>query len=383
MTRLTIVPVLALGLLLASCGAKDSAAPPPAPEVGVITLKKQEVQLTTELSGRTAPFLIAEVRPQVTGLVERRMFTEGSMVRKGQQLYQIDAAPYQAAHDQAKATLAKAESSLKAISAQARRAAELVKVDAVSQQEADDAAAALGQASADVAAARAALETARINLGYTRVAAPISGRIGRSAVTAGALVNANQAATLATIQTLDPIYVDVTQSSNEMLQIRHALLNGALTTDKAASAQVRLTLQDGTHYPLAGRLRFTEVSVDPSSGSVVLRAEFPNPQGLLLPGMYVRATLVEAVNQSAILAPQRAVTHDTHGDATAFVVNAEGKAELRKVETSRATDNQWIVTSGLNEGEQLIVDGFQRFAPGSAVTPVAINPKAGPKTEAD
>lgn len=375
MTRLTLIPVLALGLVLASCGTKEAATPPPPPEVGIITLKKEAVQLTTELPGRTAPYLIAEVRPQVTGLIERRLFTEGSMVKKGQQLYQVDAAPYQAAYDQAKANLSRAAANLKAVSAQAKRAAELVKVDAVSQQEADDAAAGLGQAQADVAAARAALETARINLGYTRLAAPISGRIGRSTVTPGALVNANQTMPLATIQTLDPIYVDVTQSSNEMLEIRQALLNGALSTDREASAQVRLTLQDGTEYPLAGRLRFTEVSVDPSSGSVVLRAEFPNPQGLLLPGMYVRATLVEAVNQAAILVPQKAVTRDASGSATAFVVAAEDKVEARKIEASRAIGNRWMVTSGLQEGDRLIVDGLQRFTAGGAVTPVPAEPK--------
>lgn len=367
--------VAGLGLFLAACGGKE-AGPPPAPEVGTITLAPERTEIATELPGRTSPFEVAEIRPQVSGIIVKRLFTEGGHVRQGQQLYQIDPAPYQAALDEAEATLARARANLTATATRARRIAALAKENAASAQEAEDTAAALGQAKADVAAGEAAVERARINLGYTRLSAPITGRIGRSLVTVGALVNANQTEPLAVVQRLDPIYVDVTQSSNIMLQLRAAMEQGKLATDRDASAAVRLTLQDGTEYPLAGRLQFAEVTVDPSTGSVVMRARFPNPHEVLLPGMYVRTHLVEAVAPQAILAPQKAIGRDTRGRATAFVVTKDNKVELRQVTVTQAVANRWIVADGLKAGDRLIVDGLQRIRPGMDVRPVAAGANA-------
>lgn len=366
---------------LAACGA-EQAAPPPVPEVGVITVQPAPVRLTTELPGRTAPYMISEVRPQVSGLIQKRLFEEGASVQKGQLLYQIDPAPNQAAHDQAKAALARAEATLRAISTRAARMRDLVGIDAVSKQDADDASAAHGQAIADVAAARAALQTARINLGYTRVLAPISGRIGRSSFTPGALVTAGQAAPLAVIQSLDPIYVDVTQSSTEMLKLKQAFASGKLARGGDATARVELALQDGSKYPVHGQLKFSEVSVDPTSGSVVLRAEFPNPNGLLLPGMYVRATLIEAIDEQAIVVPQQGITRDQRGRAVAFVVGADHKIAQRFVETGKAIGNGWLVTAGLKSGDRLVIDGVQHAQPGTVVKPVPIKLRAATaKTE--
>jgi len=365
-------PLLVLGaaLALAACGAGDSAQAPAAPEVGFITVRAESAALTTELPGRTVPYMVSDVRPQVSGIIRTRLFEEGAAVSKGQTLYQIDPAPYQAAYNQAQATLARAEATLRAVASRAARTADLADVDAVSKQEAEDAASAHGQAMADVAAARAGVEAARINLGYTRITAPISGRIGRSAITPGALVTADQPTPLATIQALDPIYVDVTRSSTELLKLRRTFgANGGAGKDDV-TARVELTLQDGTRYPTPGELKFSEVSVDPRSGAVVLRAVFPNRDGMLMPGMYVRATLTEGVDEQAIVVPQRAITRDQRGRPYAMVVGQDNKVEQRFVEAPRTIGNRWLITDGLKEGDRVVVEGLQRAAPGAVVKPV-------------
>lgn len=355
-------------LILGACGKRPSAPPPSAPpEVGVVTVTTQAAPLRTELAGRTAAYEISEVRPQVSGIIRGRSFAEGGLVRAGQVLYEIDPATYRAAVDQASAAVASAEASVGASKLQAQRYADLVKINAVSRQEADNAQAAFRQATANVSQARAALQSARINLGYTQVKAPISGRIGRSSVTQGALVTASQATPLATIQRLDPIYVDVTQSSADLLRLRRQVSSGGV---QRTSTPVRLMLEDGTQYGPSGVLQFTEPTVDPATGSVTLRAVFPNPAGVLLPGTFVRAVVTQAVDASAILAPQQGVSRDEQGRPTAMVVGAGNTAEPRTLTTGAAVGDRWIVTSGLKPGEQLIVEGLQRVKPGAKVRPV-------------
>jgi membrane fusion protein (multidrug efflux system) len=355
---------------LAACGAKPPARPQQTPEAGYVVLKPQAAPLSTELPGRTAPFAISEVRPQVNGIVQARLFTEGSSVRKGQPLYRIDPAPYKAAVDQAKAQLASAEASLASVKAKAERYAELVKIKAVSQQDYDDAQAAYHQGQASVQQAKAALQTAQINLGYTDIRAPISGRIGVSTLTQGALATAGQAAALTTIQTLDPIYVDVTQSTAELLRLESDIRRGVARKDAPLRAQVQLTLEDGSTYPLQGKLEVTDVTEDPASGAVTIRALFPNPQGLLLPGMFVRAKINEALVPDALLVPQQGVSRDPKGGATVLVVNDQNKAELRNVVTGQAIGANWLVTSGLQPGDKVIVEGLQRIQQGMTVRPV-------------
>jgi len=359
-------------IALAACGKSEAPAPAgsAAPQVGVVVVQPQRVAITTELPGRTAATLVAEVRPQVTGIVQARRFTEGGEVKAGQVLYQIDPATYRAAHDSARAALARAEASLQTARLKAQRFKELVAIKAVSQQEADDAAAALQQGDADVAAARAAVESARINLGYTAVTSPISGRIGKSTVTEGALVTANQATALATVQKLDPVYVDVTQSSGSVLRLRRAFASGTLQRASDTAARVKLLLEDGTPYPLEGKLQFTDVTVEPSTGAIVLRALFPNPKGELLPGMYVRAIIEEGVRENAITVPQQAVTRDGKGDATALVVGADGKVEQRRLQTARTLGDDWLIDDGIKAGDRVIVDNLQRVRPGVQVQPV-------------
>lgn len=358
-------------LVLSGCGQPaNSEAAAAAPDVGIVEIRAQAITLTTELSGRTSAFQVSEVRPQVGGIIQKRLFVEGADVKAGQALYQIDPASYQATYDSARANLAKAEASLISIRNKASRYEELVAIKAVSQQENDDSQAALKQAQADVAAARAALETARINLAYSRVTSPIAGRIGRSSVTPGALVTTGQAAALATIQQLDTIYVDVTQSSADLLRLRRDLASGQLKTAGANQAAVKLILEDGSTYPLAGKLQFSDVTVDQSTGSITLRAVFPNPGGELLPGMYVRAVLEEGAEEQAILAPQQGVTRDTKGNPTALVVGPDNKVELRVLKTRRTIGDKWLVSEGLKAGDKLIVDGLQRIAPGATVNPV-------------
>jgi membrane fusion protein (multidrug efflux system) len=365
-----LLSALALAALaVAGCG-KPPARPPQTPEAGFVVMRAQAQPLTTELPGRTSPLAISEVRPQVNGIVQERLFTEGSTVKKGQPLYRINPAPYQAAVNQAKAQLANVEASLATVKLKAERYADLVKIKAVSQQDYDDAQAAARQGEAQVLQAKAALETAQINLGYTDIKAPISGRIGVSAITQGALATAGQATALTTIQTLDPIYVDVTQSSAELLRLERSIQGGQVRKDAPLSAKVKLLLEDGSTYPLEGRLQFTDVTVDPNSGAVTLRAEFPNPQGMLLPGMFVRAVITQAVAPDAILVPQQAVSRDPKGGATVLVVNAQNKAELRPIEIGQAVGPNWIATKGLNPGDKVISEGLQRIRDGAAVRPV-------------
>nr|WP_315431565.1 efflux RND transporter periplasmic adaptor subunit [uncultured Albidiferax sp.] len=365
---------LAASALLAACGkAPQGGAPGPqgTPQVSFVVVQPQRVALTTELPGRTTPVLVSDVRPQITGLVQTRRFTEGSDVKAGELLYQIDPATYRASADSAQAALAKAEANLVSVKLKAGRYQELVAIKAVSQQEADDAAASLLQAEADVASAKAALQTAKINLDYTRITSPISGRVGKSSVTPGALVTANQATALATVQQLNPIYVDVTQSSSEVLRLKRALSKGSL---RSGTAKAKLLLEDGSSYALEGKLKFSDVTVDPNTGAITLRAEFPNPSGELLPGMYVRAVLEEGVMEQAVLAPQRAVARDSTGKPTAYVVTADGKLEQRALQTGRAIGDQWLVTSGLQAGDRLVVEGQQKAQPGAAVEAVAYDP---------
>ncbi|MGZ3312824.1 MAG: efflux RND transporter periplasmic adaptor subunit [Caulobacteraceae bacterium] len=363
------IPVLACALALAACG-KPPARPQPTPEAGYVVIKTEAQALTTELPGRTSPLAISEVRPQVNGIILERLFTEGSTVRKGQSLYRIDPAPYRAAVDQAKAQLASVQANMATVKVKSERYADLVKVKAVSQQDYDDAQAAYRQAQAGELQAKAALQTAEINLGYTDIKAPISGRIGVSAITQGALATAGQAGALTTIQTLDPIYVDVTQSSAELLRLERDIRNGLARKDAPLAARVRLTLEDGSVYPLEGKLQFTDVTVDPNSGAVTIRAVFPNPQGMLLPGMFVRARLNEAMAPDAILVPQQGVSRDPKGGATVLVVNGQNKAELRSIEIGQAVGPNWLATKGLKAGDRVIVEGLQRIQAGATVRPV-------------
>lgn len=349
-------------------GDADSAsAAPPAPTVTVLRVETEAVPLFTELPGRTTPYLIAELRPQVTGIVKERPFEEGSEVEAGQLLYQIDPALYQAAYASAQASLARAEANLTMAQLKAKRYSGLEKSDAVSKQANDEATAEARQAQADVAAAMAALQKARIELDYTQLKAPIAGRIGRSAVTPGALVTANQPATLATVQQLDPIYVDLTQSSAEILRIRRQLEAGELRRGPGDSLPVTLVLEDGTEYGPEGTLAFSEVTVDEGTGSVTLRARFPNPKGELLPGTYVRARLPLGVRADAILVPHAALSRDARGKPQVMVVSAEGQVEARPVTTVQSRGDQWVIGDGLAAGELVIVEGLQRARPGTLV----------------
>lgn len=369
-----LVAILAGLMLMTGCGTKTSAvAPPPPsapPEVGVVVVQPQRVALTTELSGRTAPCQVAEVRPQVNGIIQKRVFVEGSDVKAGEVLYRIDPATYQAAFASAKAAEARAEANLGTLKLKEQRYGDLVKIKAVSQQDYDDAHAALKQAEADVAYAKAAVETARINLAYTRVTAPISGRIGRSTVTDGALVTASQPAALATIQHLGSMYVDVTQTTAELLTLKQNLANGVMKKGNSAQAPVKLLLENGSPYPLTGTLKFSEVTVDQSTGSVTLRALFPNPKQTLLPGMFVRAIVEEGVNESAILVPQRGVTRNPKGEATVMVVGDGEKVEPRPIKVVRTVGDNWLVSDGLKAGDRVILEGIQRAKPGTSVKAV-------------
>ena len=450
------VPALLAAALVAGCGkSKPAAGPTPGPpEVGVVTIQPQRVAVTTELAGRISAYLAAEVRPQVGGIVQERLFTEGSDVRAGEVLYRIDPATYRSAHASAQAALARAQAAQASAQAalattratqasataalatakaahenalagrsraeanavprrlKAERYAELVAINAVSRQDADDAAAAVKQseaeiqsaeaavsgakaeiaraeaavsgtvaeiaraeaaiqsAAAEIAGAEAALESARINLSRAEVTAPISGRIGRSAVTTGALVTANQAAALATIQQLDQVYVDVTESSSNLLRLRQNLTSGRLTAGGAGQAVVRLVLENGTPYPLEGALKFSDVTVQPGTGSVMLRSVFPNPDLLLLPGMFVRAVVQEGVNESGVLLPQRGVSRNQKGEPVAMVVGADEKVEARVLKIDRALGDQWLVSDGLAAGDRVILEGLQRARPGTPVKAV-------------
>lgn len=335
--------------------------------VSVVTLKPTASAVSRELAGRTVPSLIAEVRPQITGLVERRLFEEGSHVRAGQPLYAIDDSAYRSSHDSARAALARAEAGLTTARLNANRASELVKIDAISRQDADNAEAAFRQAQADVNAQRAALQGANVTLGFTRIEAPISGQIGRSSVTQGALVTAAQQAPLATIQQLDPMYVDVAQSSSELLALRREAADGDLRS--ASDVPVKIILEDGSVHSHEGRMAFSEATVDPSTGSYTVRVVVPNPDGVLMPGMYVRAVLTSGVRPDALLVPQRAVTRDPKGAASVMVVGPDNKVAPRPIKVGRTVGDAWLVESGLKAGDRVIVEGLQKVAPGAAVAP--------------
>jgi membrane fusion protein (multidrug efflux system) len=366
----------ALVLLLSACGGGgEQPAPAGPPEVGVVTIRTESVVLSSELPGRTSAYESSEVRPQVNGLILERLFTEGDQVRAGQALYRIDPAPYEAQVASARAALGRARSAIASTSALARRYSELVKINAISRQDAENAVVGAQQAQADVAAQQAALRSAQIDLARTTIRAPISGRIGRSTYTTGALVSASQADPLTTIQRLDPIFVDIQQSSADVLRLRQQMLSGELSRGGGA-ARVRLKLEDGSTYPEEGVLKFTDVTVDPATGSQVVRAQFPNTRGLLLPGMYVRAELVEGTRSNGILVPQSAVSRDEKGSPTVMVAGAQGKVEMRKLTAPRTVGTNWLVTAGLKPGDKVIVEGAQNLRPGATVKPVPMGAKA-------
>jgi membrane fusion protein (multidrug efflux system) len=372
--------LLSAPLATSGCESKRAVASAPARpvEVGVVTLKTEPVTLTTELPGRTSAYRVAEVRARVNGIVQKRLFTEGSDVKEGARLFLIDPAPYQASFESARAALLRAEATVSAASAKAERYGKLVQHHAVSQQEYDEAVAAAKGAEADVAAGRAAEKTARINLQYTRVTAPLSGRIGRAEVTEGAYVQQSTATLLATIQQLDPMYVDLTWSTADALRLRRQLESGKLK-NKDGHASVKLLLEDGREYGVPGTMQFADVTVDPTTGSISLRALFPNPRGELLPGMFVRARLEEGTVSDGLLVPQRGVTRNQTGQATALVVNAQSKVERRQFQTARAIGDAWLVNEGLKPGDRVIVEGLQRVKPGATVVPTAAKAPPGAK----
>jgi len=370
-----VIAAAAMAALLSACGKKEAPPAPPPPEVGVYTVRTSAVPVTTELPGRTNAYLVAEVRARVDGIVLRREFTEGSEVKGGQRLYKIDPAPYQATLDSARATLAKAQANLATITAQAARYKVLVQANAVSKQDYDNVVAALGQAQADVASGKAAVQTAAINLAYTDVVSPIAGRIGKSQVTPGAYVQAASATLMSTVQMLDPMYVDLTQSSVDALRLRRELQEGRLQTNGPNSAKISLILEDGTKYPLDGKLQFTDVTVDQSTGSVTLRGLFANPDRVLLPGMFVRAQVAEGVNDRALLVPQVGVTHNPKGQPVALVVGDDNKVAVRVLVANRTYGPYWIVESGLKPGERVVVQGIEKAKPDAVVRPVAASLK--------
>lgn len=366
----------ALVLLLAACGgqAPQGAGAGGAAPVSYVVVKQDTITLTTELPGRTSPYESSDVRPQVNGLIVARLFTEGDMVHQGQPLYRIDPAPYEASVASARAALAKAQAAIASNEALARRYGELVKINAIARQDYENALTTAAQARADVAAQQAALHSAQIDLARTTVRAPISGRIGRSLFTTGALVSASQSSALTTIQRLAPIYVDIQQSSADLLKLRQQILAGKIARD--GNAKVQLILEDGSTYAPLGALRFADVTVDQTTGSQVIRALFPNPDGLLMPGMFVRARLVEGTQQNAMLVPQRAVGRDERGNPTVMVVGTDNKVEVRPLQSGRTSGSDWVVTAGLRPGDKVIVEGGMMLRPGMPVTPQPWNPNA-------
>ena len=367
--------LLALPLLWLGCSQQSKPTKSAMTvEVGTYTLSAQNVTLTRELPGRTKATLSSEIRPQVGGIIQARFFEEGAFVKKDALLYQIDPSSYQAAFEEAKATLQNAEALVESTRLKSERYADLVKIDGVSKQDMEDAKASYLQAVASVEAKKAALQTARINLEYTKIKAPISGRIGTSSVTVGALVTANQTTALATIRTLDPIYVDLTQSSTQLLKLRALLEQQGI---KQGSTKLALKLEDGSMYKQNGTLQFQEIAVDESTGSVTLRATFPNPDGVLLPGMYVRTLVDEAVNSAAILVPQQAIQRDPKGNATALIVTADNKVEKRVLVTERSIGDTWLVNSGLNAGDRVIVEGVNKVRVGDVVRVVDVTTTLG------
>ena len=364
--RSLITPLL-LVVVLVACEKQQAPSPQKLPiAVTVVTLKTEPVTLSRQLPGRTNPYVVAEVRPQVTGIVKERLFTEGSLVKAGQALYQLDDATYRASYNSAKALLARAEASVEIALFNADRAEELIKTNAVSKQALLNALAEKRQAEADAGVAQAQVASAQVKLSYARITSPIDGRIGKSTVTRGALVTADQVTPLATVQQLDPIYVDLTRSANELLELRRELSSG--NARKTTGIPVTITFEDGTRYENEGELTFTDVAVDPMTGSYALRVVVPNPDSLLMPGMYVRAIVSNAVLDSGLLVPQKGISRDTKGNARAMVVNRDGIVEQRAVQVSRTVSDQWLVNGGLVEGDRVIVEGLQKVRPGTQVT---------------
>lgn len=368
-----IVPAIGLALIIAGCGEsqQQAAAPAGPPQVSVVTVSEQPVTLSSELPGRTSAYETSDVRPQVSGLVLKRLFQEGDVVRAGQPLYRIDPAPYQAQVASARAALTRARAAIASTQALSRRYGELVKINAISRQEAENAQTGAQQAQADVSAQQAALRNAQIDLTRTTIRAPISGRIGRSTYTAGALVTAGQAEALTTIQRLDPMYVDIQQSSADVLNLRQQIMSGDLSRGGGA-AKVRLKLENGSTYPVEGTLKFTDVTVDPTTGSQVVRAVFPNAQGLLLPGMYARAELIEGTKSNGLMVPIRAVARDERGNPTTMVVGSDGKLQVRQITAPRTIGQNWLVTQGLRAGDKVVVEGGQSLRPGTTVKAVSM-----------
>lgn len=373
LSRPLIASFLLSPLLLAACSAEAPSEPPPAPAVNYVTLATRPVTLTRQLPGRTSAYVVAEVRPQVTGIVEERLFDEGALVAEGQPLYQLDDATYRAAWNSAKATLARAKATVDVARLNAERAEELIKVDAISKQEYDDATAVLRQAEADVGVAEAQVASTAVELRYARISSPIEGRIGKSTVTRGALVTADQSQPLTTVQQLDPIYVDVNQSASELLELRRQLADKMVR--RTEGVPVTILLEDGTEYEHGGELTFSDVAVNPMTGSYALRAVVPNPDHLLMPGMYVRAVISNAVLDEGLLVPQQGIARDPGGNANAMVLTDDNKVEQRTVTVRRAVGNDWLVESGLSAGDRVIVEGLQKIQPGMQVqgTEVALN----------
>jgi membrane fusion protein (multidrug efflux system) len=366
--------------LLAACQPAPQVPPRPTPQVIVRTLQARPLPLRTELPGRTSAYQVAEVRPQVGGIVRERLFQEGAAVRAGQVLYQIDPAPYQAALEQAEASLASARAAARISELQLQRYRQLLPLKSISQQDFDNSEANYGQAQATIRQREAAANAARIDLARTRITAPISGRTGRSVITPGALVSANQANALTTISQLDPIYVDLTQSSADLLRLRQSLKSGRLQQGGAGAQKVSLVLEDGTTYPLEGRMQLAEVTVDATTGSVLLRAQFPNPEALLLPGMYVRALVTEGIDAKGMLVPQPAIVRDRKGGATVRVVTADGTLDSRPVTLAGSVNGEWLVTEGLNDGDRVVIEGATGAPPGAHVEIVAAGDKAARQT---
>ena len=376
------VLVLASVFLVWGCTRKNSQASMAqgGPEVAVVEVKTERIGLTTELPGRTTAYRVAEIRPQISGLIQKRLFTEGADVKAGDLLYQIDPAPFQAVLDNAVAALNRSEANLLPARARAQRFKELLGDKSVSQQDYDDAEGARRQAEADIKYWKAAADTARINLSYAQITSPISGRIGRSSITDGAIVTAYQPLALAVVQQLDPIYVDVTQSTGDLLRLQKRIEQGHLERNQNNQNTVRLILEDGTPYPVEGTLQFRDVSVDQSTGTVVLRTVFPNPDGILLPGMFVRALIKEGVNENAILIPQPCVSRDPKGNPQVVLVSNEGKAQVKGVKIDRAIDDKWLISSGLSVGDRVIIEGIQRVRPGAPVRAVPLLAEQKPST---
>ena len=366
----TVLSAGALLLVLSACSRQDGRPPQGPVEVGYLVMQPQHQSILTELPGRTTAYLSADIRPQIGGIILQRLFKEGATVKQGQALYQIDPASYQAAYESAKAALAKTQATLASATLKAQRYEELTKIDAVAKQDNDDMQSTLHQDQADVDVARAALKTAKINLDYTRISSPITGRIDKSTVTPGALVVAEQTTALTTVQKIDPIYVDVTQSSVDVLRLRKELANGKIKRSGDNATSVNIVLEDGSTYAQRGKLEFSSLTVDTGTGMITLRALVPNPDGVLLPGAYVRAVLEEGVDDQAILVPQKAVSRDAAGGASAMIINDAGKVEQRTLSVARSVGNNWWISAGLKAGDKVIVDGLQKVRPGD--TPQAV-----------